>query len=144
MRDGLARGRIPMLLETILLYRSAALHCSVCGQNRVPVCGQNRGERSAAFLHLSACGQNQNRGVKGVRPSFTIRFVRGVKGARLASPLELWPKQRGERSTAFFQLSICGQSRGVKRARPSFTSRFVGQNRRGGYPHVSDVFSPVF
>ena len=41
------RVRIPMLLETTLLHRSAALHCYVCGQNR-----EMKGE---AFLHLSVC-----------------------------------------------------------------------------------------
>ena len=52
-RDGLARVRIPMLWETTLLYRSAALHCSICGQDG---------------------------GVKGARPSFTFWFVAKTKG----------------------------------------------------------------
>ena len=63
-RDGLARVRIPMLLDTTLLYRSATL---------LGFWPKPRGERSQAFLYLSVCGQN--RGVKGPRPSFTSRFV---------------------------------------------------------------------
>ena len=46
-------------------------------------------------------------------------------GRDLPSLLDLWPKQRGERTAAFLYLSVCGQNRGVKGARPSFTSQFV-------------------
>ena len=97
----------------------------------------------AAFLHLSVCSQNP--GVKGARPSFISRF--GANDRGLPSHLGLWPKQRGERTTAclrgersaaFLHLLVCGQNRGVEGARPSFTSRFVGLWQNGG------VVTPIF
>ena len=47
----------------------------------------------------------------------------------LPSPLGLWPKPRGETTSAFLHFSVCGQSRGVKGAWAFLHLSKCGQNR---------------